>query len=155
MNLIKTFFQDLTIFSRAGLISTTYEEVTLVYMAWLGSTMSNNQNRRYDSVVVPEQPSTVNLTLWVIPVHMAQLLHKSRQMNWRDLKGPDLRKKFWSGLFVKYWLKKDQNNKNSHFSLYRLSNGRPMPSLPIDRSQGEFYITQGLIFCDTLLFPLS
>jgi hypothetical protein len=45
---------------------------------------------RHDSVDVAR-----GLTPWslVAPVHMARLLHKSHQPDWRDSKGPDLEKK--------------------------------------------------------------
>jgi hypothetical protein len=42
-----------------------------------------------------------------------------------------------------------------HFGVYHFFNSEPTPSIPTDRSRGEFYMIQNLIFCNTLLFPSS
>jgi hypothetical protein len=74
MNPVKTFFKDLTLFSRVGPVDATYEGVTPVRMARLSSharaaqpnpvslTLESCQCIWRDYFISPTQPSPVSLT---------------------------------------------------------------------------------------------
>jgi hypothetical protein len=50
-------------------------------------------------------------TALVAPVRLARLLHQSRQTDWRDLKGSDLKKKRFAEFISRIMIKKGQNRK--------------------------------------------